>query len=145
MSMEEVTAFLSLGIWQPDHSGCARQVSFANAHGTDLVIVGVSFLEPAQMTTLQDQGSAPNGGQSPHHIEAVAGSFQDEEIFGRGVLLGPTEKLCHGHFIEYLFGHRSRWRLTGQERGCERIRVRVKANHPLDRVWVIVHIASLRC
>src|SRR5438876_6567944 len=134
MSMEEVPTFLGFGVWQPDHFGRARQVSFTYAHRTDLVVVGVSFLELAHMTTLQDQSAAPNGGQSPHHVEAVAGSFQDEEVLGSGVLLGPTEKLSHGHFIEYFLGHCSRWRLAGQERSGEGVGVRVKANHPLDRV-----------
>src|SRR5689334_13766198 len=134
MSMEEVPTFLTFGVWQPDDFGRACQVSFANAHSTDLVIVGMAFLEPAQMTALQNQGPPANGGQSPNDVEAVAGSFQDEEVLGRRVFFGPTDKLCHGHFVEYFLGHRSRGGLTGQERRREGIGVRVKSNHPLDRV-----------
>src|SRR5512140_3931874 len=57
MGVKPVATFLGLGIGHPDLLGGPGQVGLANAHGADLVIVGVGLLELAQMATFQDFGS----------------------------------------------------------------------------------------
>src|SRR6266849_11080615 len=82
MSMEPVTPFLRFEVRNPNLFGGARQIGFANAHGADLIIIGVSFLEFAHLATLQDQRFALDGGQASNYLEAVTGGFEHEEILG---------------------------------------------------------------
>jgi hypothetical protein len=60
MRMKPVATFLRPGIGHPDFLGCAGQIRFADALSADFIVVGVCFLEFAQMTTLQNLGFAPN-------------------------------------------------------------------------------------
>jgi hypothetical protein len=98
------------------------------------------LLELAHLATLQDLGLAPEGGQGAHHLEAVARSFQHDQILGDGMLLGPACKLRHRHFVEYFFHHGGRGRGATQGRGGETVRVSVQANHPLDNFCFFIHL-----
>src|SRR5438093_8992568 len=89
MRMEPITPLLSFEVRHPNLFGGASQISFANAHSADFIIIGVSFLEFAHLATFQNQRFAVNRGQASHYLEAVAGSFEHEEVMGGGVLIGP--------------------------------------------------------
>ena len=115
--MEPVAPFLGFGIRHPDGFGGASQISLADAHGADLVIVGMSFLELAHLATLQHQGFALDGRQRAHDLEAVARSFQHEQVLGRGMLLGPARQLGQRHLVKRLFQHGGGRRGALQQRG----------------------------
>ena len=142
VGVEPVPPLLGFGVGHPDLFGRAGQVGLANAHGANLVIVGMRLLELAHLDALQDLGLTPSGGQRAHHLEAVARSLQHDQILGRGVLLGPTRELSQGHFVIDLFHHGGGGRRAAQHRRREAIRVSVKADHPLDRVCFIIHLMS---
>ena len=93
VGMEQIPPFLGFGVRNPNLFGGTSQVRFANAHRANLIIVGVSLLEFADVATLQDPRLALDGGQAAHHLETVTGGFQHEEVLGGGVLLGPTLEL----------------------------------------------------
>jgi len=142
MGVKPVASFLGFRIRHPDLFGRAGQVGLADAHRADFVIVGVGFLELAQVTTLQDQSLAPNGSQRPNHLKAVARSLQHHQVPGGGVLLGPALELGHRHFVKHLFGHRLRRSLSSQHGGRKGVRVSIQANHPLDSIRIFVHHIS---
>ncbi len=132
--VKPVSPLLGFAVWHPDLFGRAGQVGLANAHGAELVIVSMRLLEFAQLTTLQNQGSALDSRQAPHHLEAVAGSLQHDQVLGGGVLLGPTWQLAHRHFIED-FLHDGCRRSGPPDHGCrEAVGVSVQTDHSLDRV-----------
>ena len=81
----------------------------------------------------QDLGLTPEGGQRAHDLEAVARSLQHDQVLGGGVLLGPARQLRHRHLVKDLFLHGGGGRRAPQDRRGEAIRVRIKANHPLDK------------
>ena len=130
VGMEPVAPFLGLGIGHPDDLGGAGQISLADAHGADLVVVGVGFLELAHLAAFQHQRLAPDGRQRAHDLEAVARGFQHEQVLGGGVLFGPAGELGHGHFVKYLFGQGLGRGLAPQQRGGEGVGVGVQADHP---------------
>ena len=142
VGVKPVPPLLGLGIGHPDLFGRAGQIGFANPHGTDLVVVGVRLLELAQMATLQDQGAALDRGQGAHHLETVPGSFQHDQILGAGVLLGPALELAQRHFVKR-FLHEGGGRSRSPDQGRrEAVRVRVQANHALDKFGFFVHVSS---
>src|SRR5205085_4531027 len=97
---------------------------------------GVSFLEFAQLATLQDFGLAPDGLQSADHFKAVATGFEREEIFSRGVLLCPTLELMNGYFVKDLLGEGGRRGSPAQQCRREGVGVRVQTDHP--SLWICV-------
>ena len=134
MRMKPIASFLRGGIGHPNLLGGAGQVSLGDAHGADLVIVGVGLLELAHLAALQDLGFAPQALQSTHHFEAVTGGFQDKEVLIGGLPSGPALELAHRHFVEYLFGDRLRRSWASEHSGGEAVGVRIKADHTLDKV-----------
>ena len=72
VGMEPVASFLGFKIRDPDRFSRPSQVGFSDTHRADLVVVGVSFLELAQLAAFQDQSLALNGCQGAHDLEAVA-------------------------------------------------------------------------
>ena len=138
--MEPITPLLRFEVRNPNLFGGARQIGFANAHGADFIVIGVSFLEFAHLATLQDQRFAVDGGQGSDDLEAVAGGFEHEEVLGGGVLLGPTLELGHRHFVKHFFGDRCGRGWSPEQRGGETVRVRVKTDHPLDKRCIMIHL-----
>ena len=143
VSMKPVAPFLGFGIRHPDGFSGASQISLANAHGADLVVVGMSFLELAHLATLQHQGLALNGGQRAHDLEAVAGSFQHEQVLRGGMLFGPVGQLGQRHLVKRLFQHGGGRRGALQQRGSEGIGVGVKANHPSGEVCICILVHAI--
>ena len=76
VGMEQIPPFLGFGVRNPNLFGGTSQVRFANAHRANLIIVGVSLLEFADVATLQDPRLAVNGGQAAHHEESCCGGGQ---------------------------------------------------------------------
>src|SRR5437867_3081275 len=140
MRVEPITPLLRFEVWNPNFFGGARQIGFANAHGADLIIIGVSFLQFAHLATLQDQRFALDRRQASDYLEAVTGGLQHEEILGAGVLLGPTLELGHRHFVKHFLGHRCSRSWSPEQRRREGVRVGVKTDHPLDKRCIIIHL-----
>ena len=130
VSVEPVAPFLGLGIGHPDDLGGAGQVGFADAHGTDLVVVGVRLLELAQMAALQHPRLAPDGRQRADDLEAVARSLQQHEVLGGGVLLGPGSEASHRHLVEDFLHHRAGRGGPAQDGSGETIGMSVQPDHP---------------
>jgi hypothetical protein len=93
----------------------------------------MGFLEFAHLATLQDQGLAMDRRQCAHDLEAVAGGLQHEQVLGRRVVLRPLGQAADGNFVEQFFRQRVGRGRSLEHSGGERIRVRVKANHPLGQ------------
>src|SRR5438876_5091171 len=140
MRVEPITPLLRFEVRNPNLFGGARQIGFANAHGADLIIIGVSFLEFAHLATLQDQRFAVDGGQASNYLEAVTGGFEQEEILAGRVLLGPTLELGHRHFVKHFLGHRCSRGGSPEQRRREGVRMGVKTDHPLDERCIIIHL-----
>jgi len=140
--VKPVPPFLGLGIRHPHRLGRARQVGLADAHRADLVVVGMRLLELAQLATLQDQRATSDRRQAAHDLEAVAAGLQQHQISVGGVLLGPTGQPGHRHFVEQFLHDGRRRGGTPNQRGRETVRVSVEANHPLDRVFVFLHVIA---
>jgi len=144
VSVKPVAPLLSFQVGHPDFFGGARQVGFADAHGADLVVVGMRLLELAQMTALQDLGLAPDRREGAHDLEAVARSFQDNQICFGGVLFGPARQPAHGDPVIDFFHDRSGRGWPPDHRAGETVRVSVQADHSLDRFDWCVHITFYR-
>jgi len=128
VGMKAIPAFLSLDIRNPDPLGRPRQIGFGDAHGADLVIVGMGLLEFSQLSTLQDQRLATHRGQSTHRVKAVSRSLQNDAIPGIGVLLSPFGQLADGNFVEYLLGPSRRRRFPAQYGGGETVGMTVQTD-----------------
>ena len=115
VGVEPVPPLLGFGIGHPDLLGGAGQISLADAHGADFVVIGVRLLELAQMAALQDLGLTRQRRQAAHHLKAVARGFQHEQVLGVAVLAGPTLQLAHRHFVKGLFHHGRRRRGAMQD------------------------------
>src|SRR4051812_20568627 len=61
MGVKQIPTLLGFEVGNPDNPRRAGQVGFANAHSADSVIIGVRFLEFAQLAALQNQSCACNG------------------------------------------------------------------------------------
>jgi hypothetical protein len=140
MDVKKIAPLLGFEVRDPNDSCRPGQVGFGDSYGADLVVVGVSFLEFAQVAALHDHRLALNLRQNPNDVEAVTGSFQHQQVLRGGVLLRPSAQMVHGQFVEDLlhYGRRRRW--PAHDRRGEGIWVRVKTNHPLDFIGFCVHI-----
>src|SRR6267142_7142873 len=76
-------------------------------------------------------------------MEAVARSFQHEQVVCSGVLAGPALKLAQRHFVEDFMGPGFGGSAAAQHRSGETVRVSVQPNHSLDRIVLIVHLLPL--
>ena len=95
-----------------------------------LSLLAWASLSLPSLTTLQHQRLALDCGQRAHDLEAVAGSFQYEQVLWGGMFFSPTWQLGHRHFVECFFQHGGGRRGALQQRGGEGVRVRIKADHP---------------
>jgi hypothetical protein len=138
VGVEPVASFLGLGIRHPDDFGGAGQISFADAHGADPVVVGMGFLEFAHADAFQHERPPARGRQGAHDLETVAPSFQHDQICGGGVFLGPTGELGHGQPVEYFFGHGFGRSPALEQCGGEGVGMGIQADHPWiwSCIWV---------
>src|SRR2546428_12398776 len=76
-------------------------------------------------------------------MEAVARSFQHEQVVCSGVLAGPALKLAQRYFVEDFMGPGFGGGASAQHRSGETVRGSVQPNHSLDRIVFIVHLLPL--
>jgi hypothetical protein len=130
MGMIPVPSLLGWFVGHPDFFGGASQPCFGDAHGADLVIVGMGFLELAQMAAFQHLGATTRFLEQAHYLKAVAGSFQDHEILGGDILVGPVLQPADGHLVEGFFDDRAGRRGAAQDGRRETVGMTIQADDP---------------
>ncbi|MEI8289051.1 MAG: hypothetical protein WCH99_06220 [Verrucomicrobiota bacterium] len=144
--MKPVPSFLGFGTGTQTVSGRAHEIRFADAHGTDLVVVRMRILEFAQLATLHHQDFPINPTSVRTTLKLLPEVSKTNRSCGAVYFFAQLGSWPIGTWLNIFSITADAGVASLQQRGGESVQVGITADHPTGVVCVFcfcVHFHGL--